>query len=208
MIICAAIGMIYLLSTKSVKDSMKKIAIVGLSALLAACASENYTTDVTTESHREEFKVSPVSQPIVSQNGNVQGISEQNAAPRVIHAEVRQQPAAQKATNTVKITPPTAKQQASHMRFGYTIQVVAVGNQNKVDRFANILPKQGQPLWENYKVVNGTKWYTVLYGDFATRTEAAKAIQSLPSELKRLKPFVKSIDSIKNSDFPTMNKLN
>ncbi|MCE7628370.1 SPOR domain-containing protein, partial [Vibrio fluvialis] len=51
-------------------------------------------------------------------------------------------------------------------------------------------------------------WYTVLYGDYATRKEAAEAITTLPSEFQSLKPFVKSIDSIKNSEFPTLNKLN
>lgn len=186
---------------------MKKIAIVGLSALLAACASENYVTDVTSESHQEDFKVAQVSQPIVTQDGAMQGISEQNVSPRTqpTPAVPKQQPA---ATKTVKIIPPTAKQNAAHTRFGYTIQVVAVGSQTKVDHFSNILPKNGQPIWENYKVVNGTKWYTVLFGDFATRQEAAKAIAALPDELKKLNPFVKSIDAIKNSEFPTMNKLN
>ncbi|MCA2016868.1 SPOR domain-containing protein [Vibrio tritonius] len=182
---------------------MKKIAIVGLSALLAACASENYVTDVTSESHQEDYKVAQVSQPIVTQDGSMQGISEQNVSPRM--PTTSQQPA---ATKTVKIVPPTAKQNAAHTRFGYTIQVVAVGSQTKVDHFSNVLPKNGQPIWENYKVVNGTKWYTVLFGDFASRTEASKAIATLPAELKKLKPFVKSIDAIKNSEFPTMNKLN
>jgi septal ring-binding cell division protein DamX len=111
-------------------------------------------------------------------------------------------------TKTVVITPPTAKQVAMHPRFGFTIQVVAVGTQNKVDIFAAKLPKNGQPIWENYKVVNGTKWYTVLFGDFATRSEAQKAINTLPADFRQLKPFVKSIDSIKNSEYPTLNKLN
>ncbi len=93
-------------------------------------------------------------------------------------------------------------------RFGYTVQVVAVGSQAKVDYFASKLPKDGQPIWENYKIVNGTKWFTVLYGDFATSTEAKKAIAQLPQEFKELQPFVKSIDAIKNSEYPTLNKLN
>jgi len=111
-------------------------------------------------------------------------------------------------TATVSITPPTAKQVAMNPRYGYTIQVVAVGSQNKVDQFASKLPKDGQPIWENYKVVNGTKWYTILFGDYATRQEAVKAISELPADFQSLKPFAKSIDSIKNSEFPTLNKLN
>ncbi|MDG4813822.1 SPOR domain-containing protein, partial [Hydrogenovibrio sp. 3SP14C1] len=72
----------------------------------------------------------------------------------------------------VTIAPPTEQQLAMTPRYGFTIQVVAVGAQTKVDQFANQLPKDEQPIWENYKVVNGTKWYTVLYGDYATRQEA------------------------------------
>lgn len=194
---------------------MKKVAIVGLSALLAACSSGSYITDVTTESHTEEYAVAEVPQPVVSDEGTAVGVTEQNVEMNVIKmapAEndkkvVKMSPQTQ-AKPAVAITPPTAKQVAMNPRYGFTIQVVAVGTQNKVDYFANNLPKDGQPIWENYKVVNGTKWYTVLYGDYATRKEAAEAITTLPSEFQSLKPFVKSIDSIKNSEFPTLNKLN
>ncbi|WP_249930006.1 SPOR domain-containing protein, partial [Vibrio parahaemolyticus] len=93
----------------------------------------------------------------------------------------------------VKIVPPS-KKQAGIQRFGYTIQVAAVGSQAKVDQFANKLPQNGQPIWENYKVVNGTKWFSVLYGDYATSAEAKQAISTLPAQFQQLRPFVKSID--------------
>lgn len=191
---------------------MKKISIVGLSAILAACSSGSYTTDVTSESHREDYNVATVQQPVVSDSGMATGITESNVEPQVIHTAP--QPVEKKVvkmspkTSTVSITPPTAKQVAMNPRYGYTIQVVAVGSQNKVDQFASKLPKDGQPIWENYKVVNGTKWYTILFGDYATRQEAVKAISELPADFQSLKPFAKSIDSIKNSEFPTLNKLN
>lgn len=191
---------------------MKKISIVGLSAILAACSSGSYTTDVTSESHREDYNVATVQQPVVSDSGMATGITESNVEPQIIQTApqsvekkvVKMSPKAA----TVSITPPTAKQVAMNPRYGYTIQVVAVGSQNKVDQFASKLPKDGQPIWENYKVVNGTKWYTILFGDYATRQEAVKAISELPADFQSLKPFAKSIDSIKNSEFPTLNKLN
>ncbi|EEX41000.1 SPOR domain-containing protein [Vibrio sp. Vb2880] len=194
---------------------MKKVAIVGLSAVLAACSSGSYITDVTTESHTEEFAVAEVPQPVVSDEGTAEGVTEKNVELNVIKMTpadnekkvVKMSPQTQ-AKPAVAITPPTAKQVQMNPRYGFTIQVVAVGTQTKVDQFANKLPKDGQPVWENYKVVNGTKWYTVLYGDYATRKEAAEAISTLPGEFQSLKPFVKSIDSIKNSEFPTLNKLN
>tara|TARA_Y100001956_G_C4104502_1_gene179288 strand:- start:718 stop:1275 length:558 start_codon:yes stop_codon:yes gene_type:complete len=185
---------------------MKKIAIVGLSVLLSACVSSDYVTDVSSESYREDYKTAKVEKPVVSQQEVTQGITEKNVEANVVKmAPVVEK---QKTKPAVAITPPSAKQKAMNPRYGFTIQVVAVGSQTKVDQFARKLPRGEQPIWENYKMVNGTKWYTVLFGDYATRTDAKQAINELPEEFRDLKPFVKSIDSIKNSEYPTLNKLN
>lgn len=185
---------------------MKKIAIVGLSVLLSACVSSDYVTDVSSESYREDYKTAKVEKPVVSHQEMTEGVTEKNVEPNVVKmAPVVEQP---KSKPAVAITPPSAKQKAMNSRYGFTIQVVAVGSQTKVDQFARKLPRGEQPIWENYKMVNGTKWYTVLYGDYATRMDAKEAIASLPEEFQNLKPFVKSIDAIKNSEYPTLNKLN
>ncbi|ASI95019.1 SPOR domain-containing protein [Vibrio rotiferianus] len=190
---------------------MKKIAIISLSVLLSACASETYLTDVTSESYREDYQTQPVSKPVMAPESGIVETS-------VETTQVVKVPVVQEEKKVVKLTPqsqqkpvkivPPNKQQQAVQRFGYTIQVVAVGSQAKVDRFASKLPSNEQPIWENYKVVNGTKWFTVLYGDYATQQEAKSAISTLPLEFRQLKPFVKSIDSIKNSAYPTLNKLN
>ncbi|GLT18722.1 cytochrome c biogenesis protein CcdA [Vibrio zhanjiangensis] len=179
---------------------MKKIAIVSLPLVLAACVSSDYVTDVSSESYREEYKVA-VQEPLMSDSGVME-----EAAMTVKPMKASQ--TANKSKPAVAIIPPTAKQKAMSSRYGFTIQVVAVGSQTKVDQFARKLPKDGEPIWENYKVVNGTKWYTILYGDYATRMDAKKAIAKLPMELQDMKPFVKSIDAIKGSQYPTLNKLN
>ncbi|EJU9868447.1 SPOR domain-containing protein [Vibrio vulnificus] len=191
---------------------MKKVAIITLSVLLSACASDNYVANVTTESHREEFKIEPIPEPLMTQEETVQEVSIPQQVvkmePQTEEKKVVKLSPQSETTKAVKIVPPSKKQQEKMQRFGYTVQVVAVGSQAKVDYFASKLPKDGQPIWENYKIVNGTKWFTVLYGDFATSTEAKKAIAQLPQEFKELQPFVKSIDAIKNSEYPTLNKLN
>ncbi|RZR43058.1 SPOR domain-containing protein [Vibrio vulnificus] len=191
---------------------MKKVAIITLSVLLSACASDNYVANVTTESHREEFKIEPIPEPLMAQEEAVQEVSIPQQVvkmePQTEEKKVVKLSPQSETTKAVKIVPPSKKQQEKMQRFGYTVQVVAVGSQAKVDYFASKLPKDGQPIWENYKIVNGTKWFTVLYGDFATSTEAKKAITQLPQEFKELQPFVKSIDAIKNSEYPTLNKLN
>ncbi|EML0343313.1 SPOR domain-containing protein [Vibrio vulnificus] len=191
---------------------MKKVAIITLSVLLSACASDNYVANVTTESHREEFKIEPIPEPLMAKEETVQEVSIPQQVvkmePQTEEKKVVKLSPQSETTKAVKIVPPSKKQQEKMQRFGYTVQVVAVGSQAKVDYFASKLPKDGQPIWENYKIVNGTKWFTVLYGDFATSTEAKKAIAQLPQEFKELQPFVKSIDAIKNSEYPTLNKLN
>ncbi|EJE8734140.1 SPOR domain-containing protein [Vibrio vulnificus] len=191
---------------------MKKVAIITLSVLLSACASDNYVANVTTESHREEFKIEPIPEPLMAQEKTVQEVSIPQQVvkmePQTEEKKVVKLSPQSETTKAVKIVPPSKKQQEKMQRFGYTVQVVAVGSQAKVDYFASKLPKDGLPIWENYKIVNGTKWFTVLYGDFATSTEAKKAIAQLPQEFKELQPFVKSIDAIKNSEYPTLNKLN
>ncbi|ENY3839263.1 SPOR domain-containing protein [Vibrio vulnificus] len=191
---------------------MKKVAIITLSVLLSACASDNYVANVTTESHREEFKIEPIPEPLMAQEETVQEVSIPQQVvkmePQTEEKKVVKLSPQSETTKAVKIVPPSKKQQDKMQRFGYTVQVVAVGSQAKVDYFASKLPKDGQPIWENYKIVNGTKWFTVLYGDFATSTEAKKAIAQLPQEFKELQPFVKSIDAIKDSEYPTLNKLN
>lgn len=188
----------------------EKIAIIGLSVLLSACASETYITDVTSESYREDYQSQSISKPIMSSEN---AVVEKDVEPTVVKMTAKPE-----EKKVVKLTPkdqakpvkiiPPSKKQAGIQRFGYTIQVVAVGSQAKVDQFARQLPQNGQPIWENYKVVNGTKWFSVLYGDYATSAEAKNAISTLPSHFQQLKPFVKSIDAIKNSAYPTLNKLN
>lgn len=205
------IGMIYSnYLLKDVEHSMKKFAIATLPLLLAACVSENYITDVSSESYQEEYKTAQVEAPVVSQSQPAtSAVTEENVKVNV----VKMTPVESKPV--VKMTPaqPVAKvkgptKQQMQQRFGYTVQVVAVGSQSKVDSFVRNLPRTEQPVWENYKVVNGTKWFSVLYGDYATRTEAKQAIATLPQHFQNLKPFVKSIDEIKNSEYPTLNKLN
>ncbi|CAE6939322.1 SPOR domain-containing protein [Vibrio alginolyticus] len=190
---------------------MKKTAIIGLALLLSACASETYVTDITSESYQEDYKQDVISKPIMASEN---AVVEKDVKPVIVKVPVKPEekkvvklaPQEEQA-KPVKILPPTNKQPDAQ-RFGYTIQVAAVGSESKVAQYATKLPQNDQPIWENYKVVNNTKWYSILYGDYATSAEAQQAISTLPAQFQKLKPFVKSIDSIKSSAYPTLNKLN
>ncbi|MDR9826968.1 SPOR domain-containing protein [Vibrio sp. FNV 38] len=180
---------------------MKKMLLISLTSLLAACASDSYITDVKSESFKEDYTV--------SKEVAIVEVEAKQATGKSNEQMVEMSPAkSEQQKKPVVISSPSKEQLAVNPRYGFTIQVAAVGTQAKVDEFARQLPSAQQPVWENYKVVNGTKWYTVLYGDYATRKDAVQAITQLPNNVRTLKPFVKSIDEIKNSAYPTLNKLN
>ncbi|MFA0084703.1 SPOR domain-containing protein [Vibrio sp. 10N.261.51.F12] len=203
---------------------MKKTIIVSITVLLAACSSGEYVSEVTSESYKEDYtpsvEATAVAPVAVASTSNatkettkteiVKSSPQQQSEPQAVVTKTQAQPSKATAAdkNVVKIVPPSKKQADQDFRYGFTIQVAAVGTKEKVALFSNKLPKNGQPVWENYKIVNGTKWYSVLYGDYATRSKAQSAIATLPKEFQALKPFVKSIDKIKKSDYPTLSKLN
>src|SRR5690606_25921774 len=93
---------------------MKKVAIVTLSVLLSACSSGDYVTNVTSESHREEFKMDTIPEPLMAQQDVVQ---ETNLPQPMVKVET---PVEEKAVvklspqterpKAVKIVPPSKKQ--------------------------------------------------------------------------------------------------
>ncbi|USD68224.1 SPOR domain-containing protein [Vibrio sp. SCSIO 43136] len=186
---------------------MKKVTIIALSMLLAACASDTYEKGVTTESYREDYQVDTIAAPLMAEEAKQDIKEEAIVASKPEPTEQKPMKAAPAPTKKkVKILPPTEEHLKMNPRYGFTIQVIAVDSEAKLPKVAEKLPN-GQPVWGNYKLVNGTKWYTVLYGDYASRAEAKAAIANLPAEFRKLKPFTKSIDDIKNSAYPTLDKL-
>lgn len=184
---------------------MNQKIILCASVLLTACSSGTYVTDVKTDTFQQDYNAQRIDTPLMAEPSSIG-----SETPIMTIKEVSIEPASQAKSQAgfVKIEPPTAKQLKAAARFGYTIQVAAVATEAKVMDFATRLPQNVEPIWQNYKLVKGTKWYTVLYGDYATKTEAQAAIATLPQDLRRLQPFVKSIDTIKNSDYPELQKLN
>lgn len=198
---------------------MKIKLILCTSVLLTACSSGTYVTDVTTESFEQDYGKQEI-EPIL--NVEEQVVTAELEAPEVMEtAESMAEDGVEETKNVfsspklsepatpsvVDIEAPTNKQLQAAARFGYTIQVAAVSSETEAKVFAGRLPQE-EPIWENYKTVNGTTWFTVLYGDYATKTDAQDAIKAMPSKIRALKPFVKSIDDIKNSPYPSLKKLN
>ncbi|MDV7103519.1 SPOR domain-containing protein [Vibrio sp. TH_r3] len=187
---------------------MRNISILALSVLLTACSSGELITEVTSESYQEEYNTKQVVAPIkeIDVNKQSESIKAKQQVVGSKASDVRSTSAAYSNNTMIKIIPPSEKQKVVAMRFGYTIQVVAVGTPQQAENYANQLPA-GNSVWEHHKKVNGTDWYAVLYGDYATKSEATEAIQTLPSNIRGLKPFVKSLDEIKISSYPKLVKL-
>lgn len=81
---------------------------------------------------------------------------------------------------------------------GFTLQLLAAANKNSAIKFLNGTV-QAQRMYLYQTQLKGKLWSIVVYGQYSTRANANAAIAKLPSELKQLKPWVKSINSVKNA---------
>jgi DamX protein len=81
---------------------------------------------------------------------------------------------------------------------GFTLQLLAAANKNSAIKFLNGAA-QAQRMYLYQTQLKGKLWSVVVYGQYSTRANANAAIAKLPSELKQLKPWIKSINSVKNA---------
>ncbi|EAR54187.1 hypothetiical DamX-related protein [Photobacterium sp. SKA34] len=78
----------------------------------------------------------------------------------------------------------------------YTVQILAISEERNLRGY--LQPITGnEPIWVNWKRVDGRNWYAVIYGNFATKDEARQAIQSLPSSVQAQGPFPLSFATVK-----------
>lgn len=100
---------------------MRNISIIALSILLTACSSGELITNVTSESHQEEYKTKPMVEPmkestVMESDVGVTAVAQQ----QVVKAQVSQpkpSTATRSSNKMIKILPPTQKQEANTMRF-------------------------------------------------------------------------------------------
>ncbi|MFH0265160.1 SPOR domain-containing protein [Vibrio rumoiensis] len=205
---------------------MKKIAIISLSVLfLAACSSANYDNEVSTETYQETYKTDEVPQPITESNAPLEQdlqSDSQASQPSMIEPAT---PETQSGKKVVKLSPPKeadkkAESSESTVKVfypeqnnvnqpgtnNYVVQVAALQSEKFLNETAKDLP-ENQPKWENVKTVNGKQWHSLLFGNFKTAEEAKDAIMRLPAKYQNMGPFVKSVKSITNSQYPTLKKL-
>ncbi|MFI9655154.1 SPOR domain-containing protein [Guyparkeria sp. GHLCS8-2] len=108
------------------------------------------------------------------------------------------------ARGTAASTPPADVDNAwfrDQPRARAAIQLAAFGNldgaEGMIERFAT--DEQPRDQWRIYtQSINGKVLYTVTFGDFASAERAEHAIASLPTALRDLKPYPRSVGAIQD----------
>ncbi|MCU7848442.1 MAG: SPOR domain-containing protein [Candidatus Thiodiazotropha sp. (ex Lucinoma kastoroae)] len=75
---------------------------------------------------------------------------------------------------------------------GYTIQLLGVSNKQAIAFFANKHNLEGELAFIETEL-NGKKWYILMHGIYGTFSEATNVLESLPDELKRNQPWIRSV---------------
>lgn len=79
----------------------------------------------------------------------------------------------------------------------YTIQVLALSEERDIRDYIRDIKGQA-PIWVNWKHSLGNRWYAVIYGDFATKEEAKRAITRLSPRIRQQGPFVRSFAEVQS----------
>ncbi|WP_322521845.1 SPOR domain-containing protein [Guyparkeria halophila] len=119
-------------------------------------------------------------------------------------ADAATTPVTEEARGTAASTPPADVDNAwfrDQPRARAAIQLAAFGNldgaESMIERFAT--DAQPRDQWRIYtQAINGKILYTVTFGDFASAERAEHAIDSLPTALRDLKPYPRSIGAIQD----------
>lgn len=165
---------------------MKRIIYFAFIIMLTGCVGETRTTQILMQSIDDEML--PKSEMLL----------DPNVAARSLESAMNI--SSEKATSKK-----TREPDLQHLK-KYTIQVVALSHNKGFNEYISKLP-MGKPMWTNKKVVKGFPWYTLLYGEFNSKDHAQCVLDTLPSNIKKHGPFIRSFSAIKSSSTPEMIKL-
>lgn len=78
---------------------------------------------------------------------------------------------------------------------GYTLQLLgARSKQSALDFISK--QKDSEQFYYFSTIYKGAPWYVVIYGEFANRDIANSAIKKLPSELRKMRPWARSVRGV------------
>lgn len=74
----------------------------------------------------------------------------------------------------------------------YSIQILVTGSQDKMKRFIKD-HQLGEGTWVEKVNQNGKDLYKIMFGHYASRTEANRDINRLPENIQQMKPWVRYV---------------
>lgn len=83
-------------------------------------------------------------------------------------------------------------------RYSIQLLVTDASNEGHLERYLAARQRQGElgRIYVYRTTIKGHAWFGVLYDDFGTYAAANRALQALPAELRRSKPYVRKVRDI------------
>jgi septal ring-binding cell division protein DamX/type II secretory pathway predicted ATPase ExeA len=108
-----------------------------------------------------------------------------------------------KEIQNIQLKPTTARVSASTAvqnwpASSYTLQLISARSKSNISQFMQSMPN-AEKMHYLQTQVKGRPWHVVIYGQYANRAQANAAIAKLPAKLRALKPWPKSVSSVKNT---------
>ena len=137
---------------------------------------------------------------VITQNKPVASLKE--AAPSVVRSTPVKKPAVQKTQPEVKESPVNVANNSSGEKAllswpssGYTLQMLGARSEKSAVEF---IQSQGssKKFYHFSTVYKGKPWFVVVYGQYANRDVANAEIRRLPENLKKVKPWARSVQGV------------
>ncbi|WP_206064539.1 SPOR domain-containing protein [Neptunomonas sp. XY-337] len=77
----------------------------------------------------------------------------------------------------------------------FTLQVLGARSEESVEKFIASLDSRDR-LYYFKTVLSGKPWHVVVYGQYASKAAASRAITGLPEELRKLGPWPRSVKGV------------
>ncbi len=113
-------------------------------------------------------------------------------AKKVVEPKVEVPAATEQPTDSVWLK---EKQLLAWPSKGYTLQLLGARSESSVDQFMRSL-KQPEKVYYFRTVFKGAPWHVLVYGQYANRAAAVRAVAALPAEIKDMKPWPRSIKGV------------
>ncbi len=83
----------------------------------------------------------------------------------------------------------------------YTLQVASSRNRTSIEKWYEQNHMEGRGgYYRNRR--QGSDWYTLIYGSYTTASEARNAIEALPAQLRKWKPWVRNMKDVQRVLLP------